>query len=67
MNNLYKLGVVVGIIAVYGFGTLALGAFIAAISEADDIGVAFLIAWILGLVAFLMLAVFTLEKFGLWV
>ena len=67
MNDLYKLGVVVGIIVVYCLVTIGLGAFIAGISDSGDIDMAFFIAWMTGLVAFLVLAVFTLENFGLWV
>ena len=67
MNSLYKLGVIVGIIVVYVFVTIGLGSFIATISDDGDIDMAFCIAWMIGLVAFLVLAVFTLQKFGLWV
>lgn len=67
MNNLYKLGVVAGIIVVYVFVTIGLGTFIASINDDGDIDMAFCIAWIIGLIAFLVLAVFTLQKFGLWV
>ena len=66
MNNLYMIGVTVGIIVVYSFVTLGLGAFIASISD-GDIDMALFIAWMIGLVAFLVLAVFTLENFGLLV
>ena len=67
MNDLYKLGVIVGIMVVYAFITIGLGAFLASINDEGDMGMAFFIAWMIGLVAFLVLAVFTLQKFGLWV
>ena len=66
MNNIYKFGVVIGILVLYSLATLGLGCFLAAINgESIDMG--FFMAWALGVVAFLILAIFTLEKFGLWV
>lgn len=66
MNSLYKLGVIVGIIVMYGAVTLGFGAFIAAINDEGNIDMLLFVAWMMGLVAFLALAVFTLQQFGLW-
>lgn len=64
MNTIYKIGVVIGIIAIYSLVTWGLGALINQ-NEFDDTGDA-VGAWLIGMVLFLMLAVLTLEKFGLW-
>lgn len=64
MQVIYKLGVIIGIIATYSLVTWGLGALINQ-NEFDDIGVAFG-AWLIGTVLFLILAIFTMEKFGLW-
>ena len=64
MQVIYKLGVVIGIIAIYSLVTWGLGALINQ-NEFDDTGVA-IGAWLIGMLAFVVLAVFTLEKFGLW-
>lgn len=66
MNNIYKFGVVIGILALYSLATLGIGCFSAAIND-DSTDMGFFIAWALGVIAFLILAIFTLEKFGLWV
>lgn len=63
MNTLYKLGVVIGIIAIYSLITWGLGAMLS--ESGDDFGGAAM-AWLFGMIFFLMLAVFTMEKFGLW-
>lgn len=64
MNTLYKLGVIIGIIAIYSLITWGLGAIVTSNnldSDAPAIG-----AWIIGMLAFVLLTIFTLEKFGLW-
>ncbi len=64
MNALYKLGVIIGIIAIYSLITWGLGAIITSDnynSDAPAIG-----AWMIGMLAFVFLAIFTMEKFGLW-
>lgn len=63
MNALYKLGVVIGIIAIYSLTTWGLGAVFS--ESGNDLSGAFL-AWMFGMILFLFLAVFTMEKFGLW-
>ena len=64
MEVLYKVGIVVGIIVVYAFATLGLAAVIT--FGQDDPEATGFFGWLIGLVAFVVLAVFTLEKFGLW-
>ena len=64
MNEIYKLGVVVGILVIYSLVTLGI-ATVATASEGDT-GFTFGIAWLVGMIAFLILATFTMEKFGLW-
>ena len=64
MNIFYKIGVIIGIIAIYSLVTWGLGALINH-NDFDDTGVA-VGAWMVGMVAFVVLAVFTLERFGLW-
>lgn len=63
MQVIYKLGVIIGIIAIYSLITWGLGAMIS--ESGDDFGGAFL-AWMFGMILFVFLAVFTMEKFGLW-
>ena len=64
MNIIYKLGVMIGIFAIYSLVTWGLGALINH-NEFDDTGVA-VGAWLIGMLAFVFLAIFTMEKFGLW-
>ena len=64
MDVIYKVGVTIGIIAIYSLVTWGLGAIVNH-NEFDDAGDA-AGAWMVGLVLFLILAFFTLEKFGLW-
>lgn len=63
MQVIYKLGVIIGIIAIYSLITWGLGAMIS--ESGDDFGGAFS-AWMFGMILFVFLAVFTMEKFGLW-
>lgn len=65
MDILYKVGIVVGIIVVYAFATLGLAAVITFSQDGPSDATGFF-GWLIGLVAFVVLAVFTLEKFGLW-
>ena len=69
MDILYKIGVVIGIIVIYGLATLGLAAVITYNTSSgysdEDARVGFL-AWLFGLAAFIVLAIFTLTKFGLW-
>jgi hypothetical protein len=62
MNMLYKIGIVIGIVAIYSLITWGLGAMF---SDNDDIQAA-AVAWATGAIAFLILAIFTMEKLGLW-
>ena len=64
MNGIYKLGVVVGILVIYVLATFGIATVVTATEE--DYGLTCFCAWLVGVLAFLMLAVFTLEKFGLW-
>lgn len=64
MDVIYKVGVIVGIIAIYSLVTWGIGA-ITTSGDYDD-GAAAAVAWTIGMVAFVALAVFTLERFGLW-
>lgn len=66
MDNFYKIGVIAGIIVVYSFATWGLAAAITTIrGDNDDFFVA-VIAWSIGIFAFMALAIFTLTKFNLW-
>ena len=65
MNTIYKVGVIIGILAIYSLVTLGIGAFILAKDNCNE-EQCLAIAWFVGALAFLVLAVFTLEKFGLW-
>lgn len=64
MQVIYKFGVIIGIIAIYSLITWGLGAVINH-NEYDDAGCA-IGAWLVGTFLFLILAVFTMERFGLW-
>ena len=64
MDTIYKIGVVIGIIAIYSLVTWGIGAIIT--SDNYDDGAAAAAAWMIGMVAFVALAAFTLERFGLW-
>lgn len=64
MDVIYKVGIVIGIIAIYTLVTLGLGALINH-NDLDAEGTS-LGAWLIGEVLFLILALFTLEKFRLW-
>lgn len=66
MDKIYKIGVIVGIVAVYSFVTWGLAAAITTIRGDDDDFFAAVIAWIIGCFAFMALAIFTLTKFNLW-
>lgn len=66
MSGIYKLGIVIGIIAIYSLATLFVGAIFSFFIESDDMGTMFGMAWVAGVLAFIGLATFTLEKFGLW-
>ena len=63
MNALYKLGVIIGIIAIYSLFTWGFGAML---SESGDDFRGAAMAWLFGMIFFLILAIFTMEKFGLW-
>lgn len=64
MNTIYKIGVVIGIIAIYSLVTWGLGTIFT--SNDYDSGATAVAAWTIGMLAFVFLAIFTLEKFGLW-
>ena len=64
METIGKIGIVIGITAIYSLITWGLGAVINH-NEYDDAGCA-IGAWLVGMIFFLILAIFTLEKFGLW-
>ena len=64
MNIIYKIGVIIGIIAIYLLVTWGFGVIVNN-NEYDDAGIA-TGAWLAGMILFLILAIFTLEKFGLW-
>ena len=66
MSGIYKLGVVIGIIVIYSLATLFAGALSNYIIGSDDKWPMFCMAWVVGVLAFIGLATFTLEKFGLW-
>ena len=64
MHEIYKLGVVVGIVFIYSVITLGLGYMLSGTDY--DNAKTFAISWFLGMCAFVALAIFALEKFGLW-
>ena len=64
MDTFYKIGVVIGIAVIYGFATMGL-AVLFTITDSDEITTPVL-AWIIGGIAFIALAIFTLTKFNLW-
>jgi biotin transporter BioY len=64
MENFYKIGVVIGIVVIYGFATMGLAALFT-ITDSDEVMTPVL-AWIIGGIAFIALAIFTLTKFNLW-
>lgn len=64
METIGKIGIVIGIAAIYSLITWGLGAVINH-NGYDDTGCA-IGAWLVGMISFLILAIFTLEKFGLW-
>lgn len=63
MQGIYKLGVIIGIIAIYTLVTWGLGAICS--ESGDNFGCA-AFAWLYGMIFFMILAIFTLERFGLW-
>ena len=65
MQAIYKLGVVIGIVAIYTFFTIGLGYFLVGNEYGDHVKPLFM-AWLLGMCSFVILAIITLEKFGLW-
>ena len=64
MNVFYKIGVIIGVMAIYTIVTMGLGALLT-FSFDDDAG-SLLCSWCIGLVAFIALTIFTLTKFNLW-
>lgn len=64
METFYKIGVVIGIAVIYGFATIGL-ALLITINDNDEITTP-VCAWIIGGIAFMVLAIFTLTKFNLW-
>lgn len=64
MDVFYKVGVIIGIAVIYGFVTMGL-ATLFTITDSDEVMTPVL-AWIIGGVAFIVLAIFTLTKFNLW-
>ena len=64
MDVIYKIGVIIGIMAIYTIVTMGLGALIT-FSSNDDAD-SLLCSWGIGLVVFIALAIFTLTKFNLW-
>lgn len=64
MDTFYKIGVVIGIAVIYGFATMGLAALFT-ITDSDEVMTPVL-AWIIGGIAFIVLAIFTLTKFNLW-
>lgn len=66
MIGIYKLGIIIGIIAIYSLATLFIGVIFNFSIESDDMRTMFCMAWVAGVLAFIGLATFTLEKFGLW-
>jgi len=63
MDTFYKIGVVIGIAVIYGFITMGLAALFT-ITDSDEVKTPVL-AWLIGGVAFIVLAIFTLTKFNL--
>lgn len=66
MSGIYKLGIVIGIIVIYSLATLFVGVIFNFFIDSDDVETMFCIAWVAGVLAFIGLATFTMEKFGLW-
>ncbi len=64
METFYKIGVIIGIAVIYGFATMGLAALFT-ITDSDEVMTPVL-AWIIGGIAFIVLAIFTLTKFNLW-
>lgn len=63
MNVIYKIGVIIGIAAIYSLITFGLGAIF---GHDEDDTCAVMWAWLIGASIFLLLAIFTMEKFGIW-
>lgn len=64
MDVIYKIGVIIGIIAIYTLVTIGLGCLFTFSSQ--DSTESMVCSWGIGLVSFLVLAIFTLTKFNLW-
>ena len=64
MDTFYKIGVVIGIAVIYGFATMGLAALFT-ITDSDEVMTP-VFAWIIGGIAFIALAIFTLTEFNLW-
>ena len=62
INTLSVIGLVVGIILLYSAATLLIG-MLATINE-QDVGLMFAIAWIVGIVAFVIVSVAALDAKG---
>lgn len=64
MEVFYKAGVTIGICFLYMFLTWGLAGLMT-FGDEDDFKSA-VVAWLVGMVAFIILAIFTLTKFNLW-
>lgn len=61
MQIIYKIGIVIGIIVIYLIVTLMCGYPV----RKDDT-LSWITAYVAGMVCFVVLFIFTMEKFGLW-
>ncbi len=69
MQIFYMIGVVVGIFYVYTIATWVVGFVFTALfgdKESDNMFTVSVVAWIAGMVAFIVLTIYTLNKFNLW-
>ena len=64
LEPIYKVGVVIGIFSLYSLFTWGLGAIF--MHDQYDTLPSAIMAWLIGAVAFLILAVYTLSLLGRW-
>lgn len=65
MDVIYKIGIVIGIIVVYCLVTLGIAVF-STLGNEFETGLFFGVAWVVGVLAFLVLMVTHLDDRGMW-
>ena len=65
MIEIYRIGLIIGIVVIYSLVTLGVGLFINfALDDEEAFG--FFMAWVIGTAMFVILACLYLKELGLW-